>query len=166
MAKATIRDSFANVGYASVVETAANTLTFAEIQTNVSVFEKTAWVLHRIEWYLLAATKALLVAADDLFTMGLTASRSLTALGLNESTVIDLLTFQYGDQVMGQPLIRDFSNLPGGGKIIPARPLFCALKGTSVAAAGSVNCRFLFTMREVTPEDYYNLLDFYRIVTT
>jgi len=160
------RDSFSNVGFATVTESAANTLTFAEIQTNVSVFEKIAWVLHRLEWYVPQATRALIIDSADKFDMGMTASRSLTTLALNESSMIDLLSVQGGDSFPQMPLIRDFSGLPGGGKLIPPRPLFVALKGLSVASAGTINLRFLFTMREVSAEDYYNLLDFYRIVST
>ncbi len=158
------KDLYVNTAYGTVVETAANTLTFSEIQTNVSIFEKIAWIISRIEWYLPTATLALIAAGDDLFTMALTASNNLTALALNAPGVIDLNVFQSGNVVSGWPIVRDFSSLPGGGKIVAPRPLFLGLKGTSVASAGTAECRVAFTQRVMTPDEYLELIDFYRIV--
>ncbi len=163
MAKQT-KDRYVNTAFGSVTESAANTLTFNEIQTSISIFEKVAWIISRIEWYLPTATLALLAAADDLFDMALTASNNISSLALNAAAVIDLNTFQNGNVAPSWPMVRDFSQLPGGGKIIAPRPLYVALKGTSVASAGSVQCRISFLQMVLTPDEYIELIDFYRIV--
>jgi len=157
-------DRYANVGYGTVTESAANTLTFSEINTNVSIFDRVAWVIQRIEWYFPAATRALLLAADDLLEMALCSSDKITTLGLNNPSVIDVYRFQFGDVVPGMPIIRDWSMLPGGGKIITPKPLFVGGKGTSIAGAGTYQCRFLFTVVELSDADALELLHAYRVV--
>lgn len=164
------QDLFSNKGYGAVVESAANTLTFSEIQTNVSIFEKVAWVLHRIEWYITQATYGLLADGADHLEMALVASANITDLGLDVPAVIDvldLMRFQasgVGFTFDTMPKIRDFSSLPGGGLIIAPRPLYLAIKGTSLASAGSSECRFYFTQKTLSAEEYLELIDFYRIV--
>ena len=168
MAKKT--DLFSNKGYGSVIESAANTLTFSEIQTNVSIFEKVAWVLHRIEWYFNQVTHTLLIDGADHLEMALVASNNITDLGLDIPAVIDVLDLmKISDTGVGfafadMPKIRDFSNLPGGGLIIAPRPLYLAVHGTSLANPATVACRFYFTQKTLSAEDYLDLIDFYRIV--
>ena len=165
-----IKDSYSNKGYGSVTESGAGVLTFSEIQTNVSIFEKVAWVIQRIEWYLAQATVTLLVDSADHLECALVASNSVASLGLEIPGVIDVVDLQryqasgvgFTYQVM--PWIRDFSNLPGGGLIIAPRPLFLAILGTSLATPASVECRFYFTQKILRAEEYLELIDFYRIV--
>lgn len=169
--KGSIRDQYANKFYGSVTESAANTLTFQEIQTNVNIFDKTAWVLHRIEWYPEQAAVIQLVAGTDRLNMALTASNNLTAVGLDQAAVIDLLTIDQiavadstGQQIREFPYIRDFTNLPGGGLIIAPRPLFIAAQGVSIASAITVRVRGYFTVVELSGDQYLDLVDFYRIL--
>jgi len=164
------KDKFANKFYGVVVESAANTLTFKEIPTNVDVFSKTAWCLHRLEWYIPPATVALLIGAGDSISCALTSSDKLTTLGLDNAGVVDLFTktitvlsvadhsFHVG------PECRDFSTLPGGGLIIAPRPLYLACKSESLAAASTVHCRGFFTQIQLNADEYLELVDFYRIV--
>lgn len=164
-------DKFANKFYGTVTESAANTLTFSELQTNVSIFEKVAWVIHRLEWFIPYATWQLLAAAADKISCALTASNTLTALGLNAAAVIDLLEldyFAYGtaaNTIIPQfPIVRDFSNLPGGGLIVAPRPLYVAAVGVSLTAVSTVSVRGYFTTQELKADEYLELVDFYRIV--
>lgn len=143
----------------------ANTLTFSEIQTNTNVFDKTAWVISRIEWFFSQATRALMLAADDTLTCALTFSQGLTSLALSNPAVIDLFQYEYGFQCLSMPIIRDFSTFPGGGIIVAARPLFIAMTSTSIASAASSQVRFNFTMKELAADEYLELVDFYRIVS-
>lgn len=170
MAKTGIKDQYSNKAYGTVTESAANTLTFSEIQTNVSIFEKVAWVIERLEWYISNASQALLSATEDLLSFALTASSSINALSLADPAVIDLMELgrriatEVGFSWVHMPIIRDFSNLPGGGLIVPPRPLFLAAKATSVATPSTAEMRFFFRQVEMTPADYLDLIDFYRIV--
>lgn len=163
-------DKFANKFYGKVVESAANTLTFAEIQTNVDVFSKKAWILHKLEWYFGASERAKLVAPDDIITAALASSNQISALGLDNAGVIDL--FEISTQLISgagfeqfvSPVERKFSDMPGGGLIIAPRPLYLAVKGTSLASAITVSVRGYFTALDLAADDYLELVDFYRIV--
>lgn len=163
-------DQFANKFYGAVDESAANTLTFAEIQTNVDVFSKKAWVLHRLEWYFTTTAAHLLIAVDDRIQAALVSSNKMSALGLDDAGVIDLFELQVafstavGFQEYTHPISRDFSSLPGGGLIIAPRPLYLAVKGTSLAAALHVAARGYFTALDLNADEYLELVDFYRIV--
>ena len=168
MAKA--KDLYSNKGYGQVTESAAGTLTFSEIRTNVSIFEKVAWILHRIEWYVSQAMYSLLMDASDHILMALTASDSIATLGLNVPAVIDLMdtiriqATGVGFNDYNLPFIRDFTTLPGGGLIIAPRPLFLAVQGVSLGSAASVEARFYFTQKTLSADEYMELIDFYRIV--
>lgn len=164
-------DAYVNKFYGSAVESAANTLTYAEVSTNVEVFSKIAWVIHRLEWFLEGTQFNKLLASDDVIQMALVATNSLTSLSLTYAAVIDLLNLQIGGwgapanaYPYSTPFIRDFSTLPGGGLIIAPRPLYVAVKGTSLASALTVSVRGYFTIKELKADEYLELIDFYRIV--
>lgn len=163
-------DKYANKFFGIAVESAANTLTFAEIQTNVDVFSKKAWILHRLEWYFKAVAISAIDAADDVIQAALCSSNKSASLGLDDASVIDLFEIcqSFNDatsfQLFVNPVQRDFTNLPGGGLIIAPRPLYLAVKGTSMANALTVYCRGYFTAIDLNADEYLELVDFYRIV--
>lgn len=166
----TMSDVYPNKGYAVVTESAANTLTFSEIQTNVSIFEKVAWLLQRIEWYFTYATYALLGDSGDTIDAALCSSNQITALSLSNPGVIDLMTMykleasDVGYNYQMQPLVRDFGSLGGGGLLIAPRPLYVGIKGTGVASVATAACRFYFKQIQLKPDEYLELIDFYRLV--
>lgn len=170
MAEKKSMDQFCNKFFASVTESAANTLTFEEIQTNVEVFSKQAWIINRLEWYVPKATFDLVINTADMIDMALTGSNNIADLGLNNAAVIDRLTLHVreatavGFAYREQPLIRDFSALPGGGLIVAPRPLYAAIVGTSLTAVGTAQLRGYFQTKQLTPDEYLELVDFYRIV--
>lgn len=163
-------DKFANKFYGTVVESAANTLTFAEIPTNVDVFSKKAWILHKLEWYEKPADRGLIVNSDDAIRIALTSSNKMTDLALDDAGVIDLLELNaipytaVGVEIYDQPHIRDFTALPGGGLIIAPRPLYIAVQGVSIAAVATASVRGYFTALDLNADEYLELVDFYRIV--
>jgi len=163
-------DQFANKFFGEVVESAANTLTFAEIQTNVDVFSKKAWVLHKLEWYFGANGLNYLDAADDVIQAALCSTNKMSSLALDDAGVIDLLELQtnfitgVGFALEKLPIARSFSDMPGGGLIIAPRPLYLAVKGTSLAGAVTMSCRGYFTAMDLNADEYLELVDFYRIV--
>lgn len=167
----TAKLEFANKFYGTVTESAANTLTFSEIQTAVDIFSKAAWVLVRLEWYLTVAQFGLLVDDGDALQMSLTASDKMSDISLSDPGVIDSLTLHkrvatvVGINYHAQPITRDFSNLPSGGIIIVPRPLFVAVKGTGLASAGGASCRGYFSRVELKADEYIELVDFYRMVS-
>ena len=166
------KDLFANKFYGTVTESAANTLTFGEIQTNVNLMSRTAWVVHRLEWFLDEASIGRIVASGDALRMALTSSNKMSSLGLDDPGVVDILTLSalaIGAAASGLleniPYIRDFSRLPGGGLIVVPRPLYVAAEGVSLGAAITIELRGYFTQRELSDSEWFDLIDFYRILS-
>jgi hypothetical protein len=165
-----VRDGFANKFYGSCTESAANTLTFNEINTGQNMFDKKAWILHRLEWDIDLAIVQALAAAGDGFTMALTSSNLINTLALSSPMVIDRLLYEHqfftavAAQAMNTPVIRDFTGMPGGGLLIAPRPLYVAAQGTSLAAAQTAEVRGYFTQIDLNAQEYVDLLDFYRLV--
>lgn len=163
-------DRFANKFYVKVEESAANTLTFQEINTSVDVFSKKAWVLHRLEYYISIGELNKLDSSADKYSAALCSSNKIGALDLSDPSVVDLFEIAYREKsAVGydyhiMPIIRDFNNMPGGGLIISPRPLFLGLKGLGATAAGAISCRGYFTSMDLSADEYLELVDFYRIV--
>ena len=166
-----LKDKYVNMAYSSVTESAANTLTFSEIQTGVSMFDKIAWIVHQILWFPGQAMVQELDAESDEVNMALTVSNKVV-LGLDDPAIIDLLDLLphlQGAGVSGhvheRPIVRDFTSLPGGGLIIPPRPVYLAIKGEGLAAAGIAMARIYYTHLELTPEDYWELVEARRMIS-
>jgi len=164
------KDKFANKFFGYSLESAANTLTFREIQTNVDMMSKRAWVLHKLEWFFSPVDLDKLIAGQDRISAALVSSDKLTALDLNSPGVIDLIDFgilfasAVGQSFYTQPFTRDLTGLPGGGLIVAPRPLYVAVKGTSLGSAVTANVRGYYTNLDMSADEYLELVDFYRIV--
>lgn len=171
MAKTVKKDKYANVAYGTVTESAMNTLTFSQIETGISIFEKTAWVIHRILWYFSPTQIILLNAADDEIRMAFVLSSKITELMLGDVAVVDLVSLHLfidgvpaASHMYEVPLIRDFTNLPGGGLIVPPRPVYLAVQGISLDTPLEISARIYFTHLDLSTEDYWELVEASRIV--
>jgi hypothetical protein len=164
-------DEFPNIVYVGVTESAANTLTFQQIQTGYGSLQKTGWVVHRIEYYLTQTTIQLLLNTDDLLQLALCTSNLASSLTLQDASMIDLLEIgvsiysSVGVVFSEKPMIRNFSDLPGGGRLVLPYPLFLAVKGTSVAAAMVAAARIFFTERELGDSEWMELVQQTRLLS-
>lgn len=169
-AKRNVPDEFSNIVYTSVTESVANTLTFQQIQTGYGSLQKTGWIISRLEYYLTAADLNKIAAADDVLQIALTTSNLLTDLSLANASVIDLFQLEklsateVGFGFMPQPMARDFSDLPGGGRLVLPYPLYLAAKGTSLGSATSPAVRIFFTERELGPDEWMELAQSQRLL--
>ena len=164
-------DRYANYCLARVVESGANTLTFAQIQTGISLFDKVAWVINRIEWSVdIVATDT--GADNDYLNYGLSTSNSWTTPSIMEQTILDFNSLilrsysQVGVEYQYQPLVKDFSQLPGGGILAPPTPLFVWAKGNGLGSAQTVTARMMYTVLSLKPEEYWELVESRRVITT
>lgn len=165
-------DKFVNRAYVSITESAAGTLTFKELETGVSVFDKAGWIIHRISYYLDNTSLNEFGAASDQLIAGITVSNKVASLDLSDPAVIDL--FNLAIRPIGtpanfqwwlQPFTRDFSTLPMGGILIPPRPVYLAVISAGFASPAVLNARFEFTVRSLTPDEYWELVESYRIIS-
>jgi len=162
-------DAFANIAHLSVTESAANTLTFNQLQTGTAIFEKMAMIIHRIEYSPSFATINLLQSNIDDINIAWTTSDQITAIGKQSAQVIDainlnVLTVPVGNMYT-RPLVSDFSTLPSGGLIVPATSLFLAIQGTSVASPGFSRSTIYFTYKSLKGEEFWELVEATRALT-
>jgi len=172
MAKKKTEDAFSNVAYGQVTASAANVLTFSEIATGISVMEKIAWIVHRIVWYMSAATLAELTTTGDILDMALTLSNKVTDLtDLSDPAIVDnfrLRAEQRGTAasfvLLQEPWVRDFTSLPGGGLMVPPKPIYVANKSLGSGTASVTSCRIYFTTKTLAVDEFWDLVQAARII--
>lgn len=166
------KDIFVNQAYLSVVESAANTLTFSKLETGINIYEKVGWLINRLD-YFYSIKAANFAATDDAFVAGLSSSNQITSVPLNSSAVIDRIGFDRQDFgtaanaiFFEEPLVKDFSRLPGGGLLVPPNPIFIFVKGTALTTAITVSARMFYTVVELKTEDFWELVEQRRMIGT
>jgi hypothetical protein len=165
-------DLYVNRAFGSVTETAANTLTFEQIHFGTSIREKMALVIHRIRYRFARGEMNKILDDSDGINMAITRSENITTIGAGEPAVIDNAVINLLD--FGTPanayaysadfMTRDFSTLPGGGLIAPAKPIFIAVQGVSLASAVTLNCTMYFTFKMLKPQEYWELVETMRVI--
>lgn len=166
-------DKFANMAVIGCTESAANTLTFKKLETGISLFEKMAWIIHRVEYFYNVVTAAQFNADADSLVIALTTTDQLSSLAIYNNAIIDLAVLQrtdFGTPATGwlthKPIYKDFSSLPGGGLIVPPNPLYLGAQGTSLAAASVTFARLFYTNYELSADEYWELVESRRLVSS
>lgn len=162
------KDRFVQYASLSITESAANTLTYAQLTTGGMLFQRRAMIIHRIE-YMLNAND--LDAEGDTAAFGLVTSNQ-SAPGLGDPNTVDFniaRRLDFGTAASAQmymnPVMRDFSTLAEGGLIIPAHPIFLFAQGTSLPAALVLTARIYFTIEELSAEEFVELVEALRVIT-
>ena len=161
-----LKDSYSNIYQLVLTESAANTLTYFEINLGLTLFQKRAILVNRIviDWGY-AGIKAL-QGADDTTIVGLCQSNTPASISLTDSSTI--WKAQKGGFIHGTPAnydVReivdtfDLSAIPGGGEFIVPTPLYGAIQSASVTAAQTATMRIYFQVVELKPEEYFELLE-------
>jgi hypothetical protein len=164
-------DQFANLAVITVAEAAAGTLAFKKLETGISLFEKLAWIIHRLEYeYDMNATQ--FNGTGDSMEMGCCTSDQITTIASTNAAVIDrfrCMRADYGAAAASyqftSPFVKDFTNLPGGGIIIPPNPLYAFVKGTGLAAVAGFTLRIFYTNRPLAADEFWELVEARRIIS-
>ena len=69
-----VKDEFVNQAYISVTESALNTLTFAKLETGISIYEKVGWLICRMDYFVTLQVGDFAVEGDTI-TFGLVRKR-------------------------------------------------------------------------------------------
>lgn len=169
MAKA--KEQFSQIGYLTVSESAAGTLTFAGLSVFSNVLGQKGMVIHRAEYFRLPAAIGLLIADDDRLEFGISGSNSMTDIDLDDPEVYDYnlcIMEAYGTAAnileFQDPILKDWSNLPGGGLLVPADRLYMWIRGSSLASAASMSVRFWYTILDLSAQDYLELAQALRVL--
>jgi len=163
-------EKFVNQAYLSVVESAANTATYSKLETGISIYEKVGWIINRID-YNVDMAEAIMVAAADGILFGLSSMDGIASPTLSMSAIIDYnarMRAEYGTGASGfileRPWTKDFSDLPGGGLLVPPNPIYIWAKGISLAAAQTVLARMFYTVVVLKTEDFWELVEQRRMI--
>lgn len=165
-----IKDVFVNQAYLKVIESSANTLTFNQLLTNVSIHEKVGWVISRIDYEFLMAP-ANFAAEGDGIKFGISVSDQLAAVSQEYSGVLDYNSFyrrDYGTAastiIDKNPRTKSFADLPGGGLLVPPNPLFIFVEGVALTSPITVEARMFYTQRSLKVEDFWELVEMRRMI--
>jgi len=167
-------DTFANYAALSITESAANTFTSSKFQFPFSIMDKMALVLQRVEYDFLATGTSVWGAAGDCMTAGLCVNATISDVDnpadpMMVDTVrirrLDMGTAATG-QLLQLPLVKDFTNLMGGGLLVAPNPFYGFVKGISAAAAGSITIKLFYTYLELSTDDYWQLVESRRIISS
>ena len=153
-------DRFANILMAQVVMSAANTITFKEILTGISLGMGIGMLIDQIDYHVPRATVAELLTTVDTLHIGFTVSDGLVDLSADDRQVIHMtelaqtLTTSGVVQVVS-PLSHQF--FP---PIIRAAPrLFLACNTAGFASAATVQARMYFRYIDLSTQEYLELAE-------
>ena len=170
--KSTI-DSFANIAAVSVTEVTAGVLAYTKFNFPFSILDKIGLIISRIEYWP-TITLNLLNSTTDSFTMGLIAATSIVDIanqadpGILDTSRVMRIDFGTAASAIyvNNPWIKDFSALPGGGILTAPSPLSAAVQSSGAQGAMSAWIKLFYTYKELTTEEYWQLVESRRIITS
>lgn len=166
-------DSFANIAALEITESAANTQTVGKFAFPFSIMDKMGLIIERIEYDFTNLTTALTAAADKVL-VGIIAGSSISDPDdPRDPILIDgmrIARYDAGTAASGSlimlPYVKDFTNLSGGGILVAPNPLYGFVQGISAAAAAAVTIRMFYTYIELATDEYWQLVESRRIITS
>lgn len=177
MAAKSSTDEFANVATITVTESAANTLTYKKLETGISLNEKVAWVINRVEYFATGNFSTDFNTANDRAFIALSVAQTMATLSAAASyvdpTLLDLYVLSREDfgiassgGMFERPFVKDFSTLPGGGIIVPPTPLYAAVQGVGLANPQTVVVKMYYTLLNLSTDQYWQLVEARRIISS
>lgn len=160
------KDKFPNIIVKRATQSAANTITFEEIQVGLNLFDRAGLLITRVEYSPSEASLNEMTAEGDVIEMGLTNNDGLSSLLPSDEQVLDVASLQRRDfgtaasaQILERTLQRDFSTLPGGGILVPPKPLYIGIASTGLASAAVADFRIYFVVIRLESSEYLELLE-------
>jgi len=165
-------DQYANIAAVLNTETVAGTAAYTRFNFPYSVTDKVALLISRIEYWL--GNIHQLNTSQDYMIAALCAASSLVSLenqadpGLIDSCKLYRLDLGAAASglMINMPIIKDFSALPGGGILVAPSPLYAGIIGSG--AGGVVACwtKVFYTYKELATDEYWELVESRRIIST
>lgn len=168
------KSSYPQKAVISCVQSAADTVTFEQLHTGISIHEKVAWRIIRVEYDITKATLVLMTATADVVMMALTRSNAITDLtDWADPAILDNCSYVRLDtgtaanaQFLASPeVVRDYSSMPGGGILVPPNPLYGAVDSSGLADAGTVNFKIWYDLVSLSPAEYWELVEMMQVLS-
>lgn len=163
-----ITDKYANSLNIEVEMSAANTLTFKQVNIGLPLYEKAAFLLHKVQFYITAYHASLLASADSL-EMALVNDNSITTITPERENVYCYMKKQAIDQgtpanflIETTPFCVDYSGFPNGGLLIPIYNLYGAMTTAGYANAAEGIIKVYFTVVQLNAAEFWELVESYR----
>jgi hypothetical protein len=154
-------DQYSNRALMYVQMTAANTITFEQVNFAVGTFQGIGLILNRIEMHPNVAAYRELVANTDSMSLAMTTRDDLANLEPANQAVIaseTLVGMGAAVEIQQVPLVFDYTQLPGGGLILPANPLYVGLNTAGFAAAATARFVIFYQFRQLTDKEYLEII--------
>ena len=165
-------DKYANIATITVTESSADTLTFAELRTNVGIEpdrkSASAIIIDEIDYFVSRTTLLALNADGDGLRFAITLSNAVTDLEdfsdrriLHSGVLVRLDGGTAGNFVLQQtPLIYQF--FPP--LVTAERSLFLGVQGQATAVTNVLRCRIYHRVVEITQAEFIELAEVFRLV--
>lgn len=171
MAAKTSKDLRINLAAVSVTESAANTQTSKKFDFPFSIMDKMGLIINRIEYF--AGLADLNSTSDQVIIALTTASALVSITNQADPCLVDSISvtrYDTGVAATGHywknPVIKDFSDLPGGGLLVAPSPLYAMIQQAGAAGAGSAWVKLFYTYIQLTTDEYWELVESRRIITS
>ena len=154
-------DLYTNRALVDLTMTAANTLSFTQVRFAVGLFQGVALVISRIEYFVTESGLRELAAVTDSLEFGITLRDDLVTIdpsNLSVLTQYKIVAMGAGTEVFEMPFISHFENLPEGGMLVPANPLFFAVATAGAAAATRVRGVIYYRFKTLSDKEYLEIL--------
>lgn len=162
-------DRYTNLASADVTESAANTITYQELLTGISLGVGVGMLIDQLDYLPAGGALDDLVAVGDQLSFGWFTSNSPTSIELNDRRLIHMGrlksepvvgTAASGGSPVSLPLVYQF--FPA--MIVAAPRIYFAVLGDSLAAAARVQSRLYFRYIELSTQEYLELAEAFILV--
>jgi len=165
-------DKFANLAAILVTESAAGTLSYARFAFPFSIMDKVGLVINRIEYW--PGSLNQLNSSVDQVIIGLVAGNSVVDIANQaDPAILDSLRIQRLDlgaaasgALLSHPIVKDFSQLPGGGILTAPSPLSAAIQSAGAAAAMAAWIKIFYTYMTLSTDEYWEMVESRRIISS
>lgn len=155
-------DKYANRAGIAVTESAAGTLTFAELITGVGFQTKRGMLIDQIDYLVPVLTLALLVAGGDIVRYGITISTGV--IDLEDTTDLRILhAGSIQSKLFGVAANMVIVRMPLQHQFFPSLihaniRIYLAVQGASLASAATVRCRLYWRHVDLSDREVSELV--------
>jgi len=162
-------DRYTNLATTSVTESAAGTLTYAELATGISLGQGIGMLIDQIDYYVNASVIEDIVGAGDSVVMGWATSNAPPSIAATDRRFLHIAqliveppigTPASAGRPIQMPLVYQF--FPA--MIVAAPRLFLGIQGSSLNAAAIMTSRMYFRYIELSDKEYLELAEAFILV--
>lgn len=159
-------DRYANTAMIEATESGISTLTFVPLLTGVSLGSGTGMLIDEISYMVGQGTIEDIVAAGDVLNCALVTSNAIPNLSGADRRIIHNFRMSNNGLAIGGglPVVQPYVYKFDPPMIFAGPRLFGGIVGASLAAAASVDLKFLFRYIDLTDREYLEIAETFVLV--